>query len=136
MDDRANVAGRPESVNVTAWVVLVFCAFGYLGCLMIWSFRDIPQMMQMYARMHISPANYSALLIIHVTIDALCAVGFLFRVGWARHVYAASGTAMVVYAFWTSPYPLFAIPSALYVVGVTTVLFLPKNNQWFAGRTA
>jgi hypothetical protein len=127
---------RPESVTVIGWMVLVFCGFGAMGCVMIWILQDMAAMQAFYTRSHISPGTYFTVMLAHLIIDTLCAVAFLLRQGWARYVFAVNGAVTLVYGWWISPLPLLVIPSVLYVAGVTAVLFLPANHRWFAGKDA
>lgn len=127
---------RPESVTVISWILLVFSAFDYLGCGLIWVMRDLPAMQQMMARYPISIMTMMWVSVAGVTICAICAVGFLKRIGWARHVYLGWAAAMLVYGYWNSPYPLLLIPNVVFTVVLLVLIYRPVANRWFAGKPA
>lgn len=127
---------RPESVTVIGWLLVVFGAFGLLGCLLGWSIRDWPALQQTLASYHY-PLSFQTMMeigILGTTVRLLCAVGILRRMGWTRHLYLAWSVLMAAYALWIGPWPLFVLPSILFSLVVAVLLFRPAANRWFAGE--
>lgn len=129
---------RPESVTVIGWLLVVFGAFGLLGCLFSWSVQDSPVIQQSMYMYHF-PLSYRTMLLVGLAggvVHMLCGGALLRRMGWARHVFAVWMVPATVYGIWIAPWKLFAVPSILLAVAAVVFLYRPAANRWFAGDAA
>jgi len=124
---------RPESVTVIAWLLLIFGAFELMGCLASWTLHDLPMMQPLLATYREPFSVVLAVACAGVTIHIFCAIAFLMRQGWARHVYVVTALAMTAFSAWVSPWPQFAVPQLLFPVVASMFLYRPIANRWFDG---
>lgn len=127
-----NSVARPESVTVIAWLLIIFGAFEMMGCLASWTLHDQPAIQPLLATYREPFAVVLAVAGAGVTIHLLCAIAFLMRRGWARHVYVVTALAMTAFSAWVSPWPQFALPQLLFPVVASMFLYRDTANRWFA----
>lgn len=123
---------RPESVTVIAWLLIVLGAFGLMGCVAAWTMHDWPMMQPLVTAYRVPYAVVIGLSFLSFAIHIACAVGFLMRQGWSRHVYVATAFSMLAFAAWASPWPQFELPSLLFPVVASMFLYRPAASRWFA----
>jgi hypothetical protein len=117
-------------------MLMVFGAFGLLGCLMSWSMQDWPVIQQSMAAYHF-PISYRTMVEVSVAsgvVHLLCGAALLRRMGWARYLFVAWTVPATVYGLWIAPWKLFAIPSLVLAIAAVVLLFRPAANRWFAGK--
>lgn len=122
---------RPESVTVIAWLLIVFGGFGLMGCLVTWTIRDWPAMQPLLNTYRVPYLVVLAVAGTCYVIHMLCAIAFLMRQSWARHVYVLTAMAMLGFSLWTSPWPQFVLPSLVFPIVASMLLYRPAANSWF-----
>jgi hypothetical protein len=125
---------RPESVTVVSWIVIVFCCIGLLALPLAWSMRNWPMLQPMLAQYRLPYSTVMLIAIVHVGIHLACAVAWLWRLGWARHVYVLTAVTGTAFTLWATPWPLFVLPSCVYYAVVMALLYRPVANRWFKGQ--
>lgn len=127
---------RPESVTVIAWLLLVFGVIGLPAYLMAWFMRDWPMLQPLLATYRLPYPLTMELGMLGISIQMLCAVGLLFRLGWARHVYVVTALATTGFSIWAmpTPWPLFAVPGVLIPIVAAVFLYRPAANRWFSAQ--
>ena len=124
-------APRPESVTVIAWILIVFCGFGLLGCTVAWTMHDWPMMQPILASYRLPYPVILAVSVAGMLLHLCCAVAFLLRQGWARHVYIVSALLLSGFSAWVIPWPQFVLPSLVFPVVASMFLYRPAANRWF-----
>ena len=122
---------RPESVTVIAWLLILLGAFGLMGCVAAWTMQDMPMMHALVTAYRVPYSVVIGLACSSFVVNIGCAVGFLMRQGWARHVYVVTALAMLVFGAWASPWPQFELPSLLFPTVASMFLYRPLANRWF-----
>ena len=125
-------APRPESVTVIAWLLIVFGGFGLMGSVVAWTMHDWPMMQPLLSAYRLPYTVVLAVSVVSMVLHMACAVAFLMRLGWARHVYIVSAFMMSGFSAWVIPWPQFVLPSLIFPVVATMFLYRPMANQWFA----
>lgn len=125
---------RPESVTVIAWLLIVFGGFGLMGCLAGWTMHDWPMMRPLFASYRLPYAVVLAVATSSLILHVFCAVAMLLRQGWGRHVYIVSALLMTGFSAWVTPWPQFVLPSLVFPVVASMLLYRPLANRWFEGR--
>jgi len=127
---------RPESVTVIAWILIVFCGFGLMGCVVAWTMHDWPMMQPLVTLYRVPYPVILAAAATSMAIHMACAVAILLRQSWARHVYVVTAMLMTGFSAWVTPWPQFVLPSFIFPVVATMLLYRPLANRWFEGKDA
>lgn len=127
---------RPESVTVIAWLLIVFGGFGLMGCLVAWTMHDWPMMQPLLAAYRLPYPVVLAVSATGIVLHLCCAVAFLLRQGWARHVYFLSAIFIAGFSAWVIPWPQFVLPSLVFPVVASMFLYRGAANRWFDEKEA
>lgn len=133
---------RPERVTVVSWIVLVFSAFGIMGLFMMGALSRLAPgdnpMFDRYVNHAVPLPVQTAIMGVHIVVVVLCAVGFLRRVGWARHVYVAVNVVMLTYSAWLNaqlPFmPWSLLAGMILPVAVCWCVYSKPSRDWFDGK--
>ena len=123
-------------MTVIAWLLLVFGVIGLPACLMGWFMRDWPMLQPLLATYRVPYPVTIEVAMLSISIQMLCAVGLLFRLGWTRHVYVVTALATTGFSMWAMPWPwpVFALSGVLLPIVAAVFLYRPASNHWFAGE--
>jgi hypothetical protein len=131
--EAANSSGRPVSVTVIAWILLVT---GGLSLVTSFFTMDNPQVRELMAKSPLPIPLQYVLMYLGLTISLVSGFAMLRGCDWGRKLYVGWSCVGFLIGFATSPMKFALMPGLVFFIVIVFFLFRPRANAYFTGHGA
>lgn len=121
--------GRPLSLSIIGWFLVVTGALGVVGTLMV---TRNPMAMRIYEQSPLPLSVHIGIGLAGTVITVLSGYGILKGLGWSRFLYVGWSLIGFVISFLTIPVTSLLVLGIAFFAVIVFLLFRPAANAWFA----